>query len=107
MEAEPFEGDHWGAGYDDEVREGWTDSDNEGDESPQEDNIITPSSKTGRNAGTRLITETSGRGEMERLREATTRLRLAKEDMYWKQEVIDVREEPSGRFGWKDLSTGP
>lgn len=107
---EPFDGDHWGDGYDSEVKEGWTDSESERglasdtDSGGPEEAIITPHRQ--RPSGLNINHHDAGDfNREERLREAEEALLRLQKDAYWSTggevvEAITVKE------GWKSVSTG-
>ena len=113
MDAEPFSGDHWGKGYDEEVRRGWTDSESSSDDgratdsSVEDEEIVTPSIE--RLALT--CREEARRQVEERVREGERRLESAQvaldtlERAYWRTggEVLPPMEQDL--FGWKELLT--
>jgi hypothetical protein len=99
--ADPFEGEHWGKGYDDEVREGWTDSESSGSDREGE-KLITPiRERVGAIPSQPRVEE--GGAEME-LREAEEMMRKLG-DGYWKSggRVVEPREVGEG---WRAVSTG-
>ena len=101
--ADPFEGDHWGTGYDSEVKEGWTDSDSSGDDRDEHEKIVTPlRERVGiAHAQARVDTEQEGESGM---REAEERMRRLGEG-YWSTggKLVEVREVGEG---WRAVSTG-
>jgi hypothetical protein len=108
---EPFTGDHWGAGHDEEVHEGWTDSsesDSASESSVEEDErIVTPLTERARSR------KDIARRELEaKVRAAEERLRLAEEslrtlqDGYWKTRGKELEAMKEGLFGWRGIMTG-
>jgi gamma-tubulin complex component 5 len=108
---EPFSGDHWGAGYDEEVHEGWTDSSgsDDGSQSSEEEDerIVTPLTERTRNRK-----EIARRELEEQVRAAEERLRLAEDslrtlqDRYWKTGGKELEQIQGGLFGWRSIMTG-
>lgn len=100
--SEPFEGEHWGKGYDDEVHEGWTDSeDSEDAESSESEEILTPSSRNVKRV-TRVVEQREDEWD-ERVREAQEVLRLR--EAYWTDGGMVQRSVPEGLYGWRDVTT--
>ena len=104
--SQPFAGDHWGTGFDEEVQEGWTDSDTDDDG----EDILTPSSKVTRARGPRIIHADQVRedvGDAEaRMRAAREVLRGLTEGAYWKDGGVEVERMKEGLLGWRQVSTG-
>jgi gamma-tubulin complex component 5 len=100
--ADPFEGDHWGKGYDSEVREGWTDSDSNssGDE---REKIVTPLRERVGVAHAQARVDIEQEGVM-RMREAEERMRRLGEG-YWVTGGKVVERAEVGE-GWRAISTG-
>lgn len=120
--ADPFVGDHWGAGYDSEVHEGWTDSDTDSEgglargtasDSPSEEDerIVTPIRPT--NAASSALDALGS--EEQRLRDAESTLRAMRKGMYWRPdqrtcaEAEAQAEAKAGSIqvgqGWRAVST--
>jgi len=101
--ADPFEGDHWGKGYDSEVKEGWTDSDSSGDDRDEHEKIVTPLRERVGIAHAQARVDTEQEGE-SRMREAEERMRRLGEG-YWSTggKLVEVREVGEG---WRAVSTG-
>lgn len=99
--ADPFDGAHWGEGYDEEVKEGWTDSESSGSDREGE-KIITPL-----RARVEVIPsqfrEDEEEGEL-RLRQAEEQMRKLGEG-YWITggRIVESREI---KEGWRAVSTG-
>ena len=110
--AEPFTGTHWGKGYDEEVLDGWTDSESEISTSNSEDEevVVTPFSSRGEFLKKKKEQEVQDRQKM--LKEGEERLERAVkaleglEGAYWNSGGNDLPDLPSGLFGWKDLVNG-
>lgn len=110
--ADPFEGDHWGQGYDSEVKEGWTDSDSESERGASSDSaatdevVITPHRSIPlRHAG--KADGPTGEDE-ERTRCAVEELRQLREDAYWQSGRGGETVMPAKvGEGWRAVSTGP
>jgi hypothetical protein len=99
--ADPFDGEHWGQGYDEEVREGWTDS--ESSESDREgERLITPLRERVGVIPSQLRVD-EGDGEMK-LREAEEKMRNLGNG-YWKTGGRPVETREVGE-GWRAVSTG-
>jgi gamma-tubulin complex component 5 len=99
--ADPFDGEHWGQGYDEEVREGWTDSESSGSDREGE-RLITPlKERVGVIPSQSQVDE--GDGEMK-LREAEEKMKNLG-DGYWRTggRVVESREVGEG---WRAVSTG-
>jgi len=98
--ADPFDGDHWGVGYDEQVKEGWTDSDDSSSEKEAE-RIITPLRERVGVAAQAQAAEDDG---AIRLVEAEEMMRKLGEG-YWRTggRVVDTREVGQG---WRAVSTG-
>jgi hypothetical protein len=103
--ADPFEGDHWGKGYDSEVREGWTDSDSNssGDDRDEQEKIVTPLRERVGVTHAQARVDIEQEGEM-RLREAEERMRELGEG-YWVTGGKVVQGAKVGE-GWRAVSTG-
>ena len=112
--AEPFTGDHWGKGYDEEVKRGWTDSESEDDymgsdgsdrASPGEV-IITPSSDRAFSAQdlARMEKEMRIREGEERLERAVDVLK-GLDEAYWRTGGEVVEGDVADVYGWRDVST--
>ena len=99
--ADPFDGDHWGRGYDEEVREGWTDSESSGSDREGE-RIITPLRE--RNGAITIQSRVIEDDGEVRLREAEEKMRRLG-DGYWRNggRVVESREIGEG---WRTVSTG-
>jgi hypothetical protein len=99
--ADPFDGEHWGQGYDEEVREGWTDSESSGSDR-EGDRLITPlRERVGVIPIRALIDQEDGE---VKLREAEEMMRKLG-DGYWRTggRVVESREVGEG---WRAVSTG-
>jgi gamma-tubulin complex component 5 len=104
--SEPFIGAHWGKGYDEEVKDGWTDSDVEESSSGSDEEVVTPSSKVrhiragqhGGNHSPDLDLEETGRRGKEVLEGL-------KRSQYWKKQAEPVEPMREGLYGWKELTT--
>jgi hypothetical protein len=103
--ADPFEGDHWGQGYDSEVREGWTDSDSNssGDDRDEHEKIVTPLRERVGVAHTQVQIDIEQEEEM-RMRDAEERMRKLGEG-YWVTGGKVVERAEVGE-GWRAVSTG-
>lgn len=109
--AEPFEGDHWGPGYDEEVMEGWTESeDSEGNTTATEEEVVTPALKTPRYRS--AAADAAREAELRRRAEEEQRLLFAKLSLrdlganaYWKSGGCDVPIRDD-LHGWRALSSG-
>ena len=108
--AEPFTGSHWGREYEEEVKEGWTDSDS----SSEDDNVQVVTPSTGRILRSRPAAETLENVQIEKIKETSeARLRLAeetlrhfREEAYWNvKETFFQAPSPSDVSGWRALST--
>lgn len=111
MDSEPFEGDHWGPGYDDEVREGWSDSDSSDLGSTTEEEVLTPMSRKGKvvtaTRQAHLGCDDGGMSADEvRMMEAQERLRKLDAEAYWRSGGVEVENSASIGFGWKEISSG-
>ena len=99
--ADPFDGDHWGRGYDEEVREGWTDSESSASDREGE-RIITPLRERHETIPnqSRIIED----GGEVRLRAAEDKMRRLGNG-YWRNggRVVESREIGEG---WRMVSTG-
>ncbi|OCF34604.1 hypothetical protein I316_03645 [Kwoniella heveanensis BCC8398] len=107
MESEPFDpGEEW----DEEVLSGWTESESESgiqdseSDSPEEEEIRTPSSAALRAQRKRFDAEARRVDEEQRRFDAAEIVRDLKE-AYWNS-PMQVGTVPEGLYGWKDLSTG-
>jgi gamma-tubulin complex component 5 len=100
--ADPFEGEHWGEGYDSEVKEGWTDSDesSSSDREGEREIIVTPLRE--RVAFSQHVVEEQ-EGEM-RVREAEEMMRRLGQG-YWMTGGKVVERKEVGE-GWRAVSTG-
>lgn len=104
--AEPFEGDHWGPGHDEEVSEGWTDSDS-GSLTPSEDEIVTPAGKTSRQSAAIAAREAEmarRADEEQRILFAKLRLRDLAAGSYWHTGGTSIPSS-DGLHGWRSLSS--
>lgn len=103
--SEPFEGEHWGPGFDEEVREGWTHSGSDDDD----EKFLTPRSKIMRaqRASTRqrVPEEEEDDGE-ERMRAARDLMRDLARKAYWKDGGFDVERVDGHLQGWRQITTG-
>ena len=107
--SEPFTGAHWGKGYDEEVKHGWTDSESSSGDSDVE--VVTPS--TGRirssladRAGLRRLEDQAlQRGDEQRLKAAEETLRAFKEHAYWRQGGGPIESLETDLYGWRALTT--
>lgn len=111
--SDPFEGEHWGKGHDEEVKHGWTDSETEfaSDSSSsvlEDEAIVTPLTERivgGKRDEERRIRE-------EKLREGERRLEVARKALeelemgYWRTGGRPLAPRAKGIFGWKALTTG-
>ena len=104
--SDPFEGDHWGKGWDEEVKNGWTDSESE--ETSEEEEIVTPSSRTMGDpmASVRSLVDQRKADSLERLRAAEATLRGLKQNAYWRTGGRDIHQPEERPQGWRALSTG-
>lgn len=106
--SEPFDGDHWDSKYDEEVKEGWTDSDSYGSSSGSEGDevVVTPGSKTvaGRQA-LRANFRQDGQEEVQRVEKAKEVLRILDEQAYWRKPGVELQGVPEGMYGWRQIST--
>ncbi|WVQ83578.1 hypothetical protein IAT38_005719 [Cryptococcus sp. DSM 104549] len=107
MEENPYDpGEVW----DEEVRHGWTDSDSslsdleDQDESPEEEEVLTPSSRVVRAQKKRAEDERK-REELEEMAERAREVVRGLEQGYWRGQER-VGEMPEGLYGWKDMTTG-
>lgn len=106
--SEPFTGDHWGPGWDEEVHEGWTDSeDSDASVTSSEDEVVTPLSVQPRfkSAG-ELAREAEARKreeEQRRLLLSKLALRELEQEAYWKSGGTTVKTK-SDLQGWAALS---
>ena len=107
---EPFSGDHWGAGYDEEVHEGWTDSSgSDGGDLSSEDEperIVTPLTERA------FSRKDIAKRELEdKVRAAEERLRLAEESLrtlqegYWRTGGKELEAMREGLSGWREMMT--
>lgn len=104
--AEPFEGDHWGPGYDEEASEGWTDSD-AGSLTPSEDEVVTPAGKASRQSAAISAREAEmarRADEEQRLLLAKLRLRDLAAGAYWHTGGTPLPSS-DGLHGWRALSS--
>ena len=99
--ADPFDGEHWGKGYDEEVRDGWTDSESSGSDREGE-RIITPLRE--RNGAIAIQSRVIQDDGEVWLREAEEKMRRLG-DGYWRTggRVVESREVGEG---WRTVSTG-
>lgn len=105
--SEPFTGEHWGPGYDEEVHEGWTESEDEEDLTQSDEEIITPvaSARIKYVPSAREI-EAQRRAEAEqRLLEAKISLEELAKNAYWKTGGGAIPSS-EGLHGWRSLSSG-
>lgn len=106
--SEPFTGEHWGSGWDEEVHEGWTDSeDSDASVTSSEDEVVTPLSVQPRfkSAG-EIAREAEARKreeEQQRLLLSKLALRELEQEAYWKSGGATV-EPRSDLQGWAALS---
>lgn len=109
--ADPFEGDHWGQGYDSEVKEGWTDSDSDSELAISSDSggpdevVVTPHRERQLHrtveAGRPNTSVDDGIGLAEE------ELRKLRENAYWRTEGGGEKVMPAKvGEGWRALSTG-
>ena len=98
--SDAFDGDHWGPGFDEEVKEGWTDSESE----DEEEEVLTPSSKV----KIRAAREEEAAPEFgdDRMRRAQEVLRELARGAYWKGGGEEISPVPEDVQGWRQLSTG-
>jgi len=103
--AEPFSGDHWGSGFDEEVQEGWTDSESD----DEDEEVLTPSRKVLRiqraSTGFREPEEVEDHGE-DRMRAALEVLREFARGAYWRDGGLYVERMQEGLQGWRQITTG-
>lgn len=105
---EPFTGEHWGPGWDDEVHEGWSDSEDSNDSiTTSEDEVVTPVHQQPRmkSAG-EIARETDARrreDEQRRLLLSKLALRELEHGAYWKSGGTVVGTRPDLQ-GWAALS---
>jgi gamma-tubulin complex component 5 len=110
--SDPFTGPHWGKGYDEEVREGWTESEDESEDSGSsglDDEVLTPSGKPDRlskRAEERLQEAIRWEDAQDRSRRAWAALENIKREQYWKTTDECLERLPVGSYGWRDLTTG-
>jgi hypothetical protein len=99
--ADPFDGEHWGKGYDEEVREGWTDSESSGSDREGE-RLITPLRE--RVGVIPSQSRVDGEDGDMKLREAEEMMRRL-ETGYWRTggRVVESREVGEG---WRSVLTG-
>ena len=103
--SEPFVGEHWGSGYDEEIKDGWTDSDtDDGDD----EEILTPSAKNFHLR--RQIEGQSGHTDeyddgQDRMNTAREVLRAGTKGAYWKNEGLGILPVKEGLQGWRKVST--
>lgn len=106
--AEPFEGEHWGPGHDEEIVDGWTDSEDDGEsegDSPEEQEVLTPSTTRVRTMSKEPTEERGGASE-QRLMEAKRRLDSLRRQAYWHPEnQVPMPTFNEGLYGWRDLTT--
>lgn len=105
--SEPFTGDHWGPGYDEEVHEGWTDSEDDDSFTASDEEIVTPvpppsQSRSGPSAARQIEAERRAAAE-QRLLLAKLALREMSEDAYWKTGGSVIPSSGELR-GWQSLS---
>ena len=102
--SDPFVGDHWGPGFDEEVRQGWTDSESDA----ENEEVLTPSSKVLRESkvSTREREEEDKAyyGE-ERMRTAQAILRELANGAYWKDGGAEVVRMKEAVDGWREITT--
>lgn len=105
--SEPFTGEHWGPGWDEEVHEGWTDSEDSASVTSSEDEVVTPlpvqpryksSAELAREAEARKREE-----EQQRLLVSKLALRELDQGAYWKSGGASI-ETRSDLQGWAALS---
>lgn len=105
--SEPFTGEHWGPGYDEEVHQGWTDSEEDDRITESDEEIVTPLPTTARPAtgpSPREV-EAQRRAEAEqRLLMAKLSLRELSRNAYWKTGGAPLVVE-EGVHGWQKLSS--
>lgn len=114
--AEPFAGDHWGAGFDEEVKDGWSDSDGESrsDDSERGGRSETSGSADDEVLVTPLKSRSSPLSDLDRARlDAERRLRVAEDQLrefakgrYWVEGGEVVQRHKGELYGWKTVSTG-
>lgn len=106
--SEPFTGDHWGPGWDEEVHEGWTDSEgSDASVTTSEDEVVTPLAVQPRfkSAG-EIAREAEARkreDEQHRLLLSKLALRELEQKAYWKSGGTTV-EPRLDLQGWAALS---
>jgi gamma-tubulin complex component 5 len=101
--ADPFDGEHWGKGYDEEVKEGWTDSEDSSSDREAE-RIVTPlRERVGATQAQLKAQEEEIDGEI-RMKDAEEMMRKLGEG-YWRTggRVVQPREVGEG---WRAVSTG-
>lgn len=106
--SEPFTGEHWGSGWDEEVIDGWTDSEeSNGGSTASEDEVVTPASTQPRlkSAGeiAREMETRKREDEQHRLLLSKLALRELEGEAYWKSGGTLVEPRPDLR-GWAALS---
>ena len=107
--SDPFAGTHWVKGYDEEVREGWTDSDSDRlstEESSQDEDVLTPSTTQvmDKHYVIRRETERKKEENEERARLAKERLIELREAAYWRQPGRKFERLSEDIRGWKEIS---
>jgi hypothetical protein len=99
--ADPFDGEHWGKGYDEEVREGWTDSESSGSDREGE-RLITPlRERVGVIPSQPRVEEEDAEMKLREAEEMMKRLG----DGYWTTGGRPVETREIGE-GWRAVSTG-
>jgi gamma-tubulin complex component 5 len=107
--SEPFTGPHWGPGYNEEVLEGWTESEGSETSSASDEEVVTPSTKVvGLSKAARARLEEKRKYEEAETRLAEARLQLdkLKDGAYWKQDGASVNPVKAGLYGWWEMTTG-
>lgn len=112
--SDPFEGDHWGTGHDEEVVEGWFDSSDDdetgsGSSGASDTDVVTPHS----NRAVRSSRHPAESGPNAQREEEEERLRLAREVLrkqddsaYWRSVPTELERSRDEAFGWREISTG-
>lgn len=106
--SDPFEGDHWGKGHDEEVKHGWTDSESDSEETTsEEEEIVTPL----HDQPTGSTRDAEKKIREERIREGEKRLEAARraleslETGYWRTGGKALSPATEGIFGWQAVTT--
>lgn len=107
--SDPFTGSHWAEGYDEEVKEGWSDSE-ESDEltsSGEDEEVATPSSKVMGTSVTapRRRDDENREQEERRMLDAKATLARFRKAAYWRTGGEEMHTIKGDVHGWRQLTT--